>query len=161
MTPDIGYSVEDFSDYEVVAVTKTGPYPLSAPAAWNALWDWVNEHDEVENVRRKIGFGLDDPRFTLPISLRYRACIVLHRQPDNLPATGPVEQQTVPGGAYAVHRMKGPYLAMPATFAFFRQQVLNDHEIDMHRPFQEIYLNDPTENPPEEWLTDLCIPLKA
>ena len=161
MTREIEYTLENLADYEAVAVTRLGPYPISAPAAWTALWDWVNKDDSVENIRRKIGFGLDNPSMVLPINLRYRACVVLHDMPEEIASDASVEKVTVPGGAYAVHRMQGPYLGMPATFAFLIRQVGHEHTVDVHRPFQEIYLNDPSQNPPEEWLTDLCVPVGA
>lgn len=150
-------TLEHFRSHEVYFVRRTGPYPLSAPAAWTALWAWLQAEGLGAQVRRAIGFGRDDPRYTPADDIRYDACFEIADGPEVELDAG-VGQQTVPGGPYVVHRLAAPYAYISATLPRLHQQVLDAGlEVDVIRPFQEIYVTGPDASPP---VTDLCIPIK-
>jgi len=151
-------TLEHFASHEVYFVRRTGPYGVSAPAAWTDLWDWANTKELSPNVRRAIGFGRDDPRFTPADDLRYDACVVIENGPsaDEAGLAG-VGRQQIPGGPYVVHRLERPYTFLPPTLVRLHQQTLDSGlETDIRRPFLEIYLSGPDADPP---VTDLCIPV--
>lgn len=159
---DLTFTIEQLSDHEVVSLLRTGPYDQSAPQAWNDLWAWVGKNSLSENVRRVIGFGLDDPRTTPRHDIRYRANLVLHNMPDIEDNDEGVIVITLSGGPYAVHRMVGPYTGMPETFGNFKEAVAAaGHEFDFTRPFLELYINSPDTAAPNELITDLCIPVQS
>ena len=69
----------------------------------------------------------------------------------------------MPGGRYAIYRLEGSYSAMPAAFGRLYGEWLaaSGETLDPGRTSLEIYLNDPSQVPEAELLTDLCLPLKG
>lgn len=153
-------NVETFSDREVVFTWRTGAYPQSAPEAWDALWTWIHNKGHMEQVKRMIGFGLDNPAVTAADQCRYEACIELHSGAVADDDAG-IGVQTLPGGTYAVYRMVGAYSQMPECFQTLRNDVLPEKglTIDPFRPFLEIYVSGNV--PEDERQTDLCIPVET
>ena len=150
--------IETLPSVEVVYCRRLGPYEESAPAAWQALWAWIRARDLGGEVRGAYGFGLDDPTTTPAEALRYDACLALAAAVGADEAAG-IGIQTLPGGRCAIGRMRGPYQGMPAFFGALLGDWLpaSGESLDPGRPFLEIYLNDPTEVPESELLTDLCL----
>ena len=154
--------IEEFSPRTVVYTRRVGAYQEMAPIAWRSLWSWVPEHGYAGEVKRAIGFGHDDPTRTPLAERRYDACLELHAPVEPDPAAE-IGVQTVPGGHYAVYRMEGPYHRMGDRFQKLYNVAAPEKGLtpDDTRPFLEIYLNDPTDVPERELLTDLCIPIEA
>ena len=67
----------------------------------------------------------------------------------------------IKGGIYGIYTMKGPYHNMPQAFAKLKNEWLpsTDHQVDVSRPWLEVYLNDPSKVSEDEYLTDLHLPL--
>ncbi|WP_299892367.1 GyrI-like domain-containing protein [uncultured Ruegeria sp.] len=67
----------------------------------------------------------------------------------------------IPGGKTAVLTFKGPYSGLHAAYhSLFGNWLPESGEEPADQPCYEIYLNDPRETPPEELLTEICLPLK-
>jgi len=154
--------LEDFSPRDVVYTRQIGPYQETAPIAWRSLWSWLREKGLASEVKRMIGIGLDDPTTTPLSERRYNACVELHRAAEPDPEFD-IEVQTLPGGPYAVHQLKGPYNLIGETLHEMQGAALPEKGLlaDYTRPFLEIYLNDPTSVPERDLLTDLCIPVET
>ena len=152
--------IENFSQAEVVYTRRVGPYQEMAPIAWRSLWSWLREKGLAGNVTRTIGFGLDDPTTTPLNERRYDACAELSVEAIEDPDFE-IGVQTVPGGKYAVYQLKGPYHQIGNTLKDMMTTALPQQNLtaDYTRPFLEIYLNDPTEVPERDLLTELCIPI--
>ena len=72
-----------------------------------------------------------------------------------------LEEQQLPGGRTAVLTFKGPYSGIsPAYHTLFGNWLPQSGEEPADSPCFEIYLNNPREVPPEELLTEICLPLK-
>ncbi len=142
---------------EVVYVRRTGAYRDSAPAAFTALWNWINENGLVGRVRGTFGYGHDDPAQVPADQLRYDACVRLE---GSIPTGGEVAAQTLPGGRYAVHTLVGPYVGIaPAFRAIYTDWLPGSGESLGLGPWLEVYLNDPTDTPEKDLKTELCVPL--
>ncbi|WP_299083682.1 GyrI-like domain-containing protein [uncultured Ruegeria sp.] len=67
----------------------------------------------------------------------------------------------IQGGKTAVLTFKGPYSGLHAAYhSLFGNWLPESGEEPADQPCYEIYLNDPRETPPEELLTEICLPLK-
>ncbi len=66
------------------------------------------------------------------------------------------------GGRHAVLRHKGPYAELHKAYDWlFGTWLPQSGEEPADRPCFEEYLNSPRDLPPEEWLTEICLPLVA
>ena len=154
--------IETLPAVQVLCCRRVGPYQDTAQEAWQSLWGWVRAHGVVDRVQGAYGYGLDDPRTTAPGKQRYDACLAIAGDVAPEDAAG-IVARTLPGGCYAIHRHKGPYHQMGAVFGHLRDQWLptSGQTLEANRPFLEIYLNDPSEVPESDYLTDLCLPIRA
>ena len=82
-----------------------------------------------------------------------------------LPISGPTEENEeitcyeIPTETVACVVHRGPYDSVtPAYEALYAW--IEDHGKKITGPIREIYLNDPAEVPPEEILTQICIPVR-
>jgi len=101
----------------------------------------------------------DDPEKTNPDELRLDVCMTV---PEGTEVEGDIHSQTLPGGKYAVYReeMKGPEDYKKAWQDFYKEWIpQSGEEVDMTRPFYEIYRSDPKQDPEGKHLVDICIPL--
>ncbi len=72
-----------------------------------------------------------------------------------------MEDLSIPGGKTAVLRYKGPYSGIHAAYhSLFGNWLPDSGEEPADQPCYEIYLNDPRDTPPDELLTEICLPLK-
>jgi AraC family transcriptional regulator len=101
---------------------------------------------------------LDSPETVPPAELRSYAGGQFHG--GGIPQG--LEEQTLPGGRTAVLTYKGPYSGIgPAYDTLFGNWLPGSGEEPADSPCFEIYLNNPREVPPEELLTEICLPLKG
>lgn len=72
-----------------------------------------------------------------------------------------MEEHRLTGGKTAVMTYKGPYSGLAAAYhSLFGTWLPASGEEPADSPCFEIYLNDPRTVPPEELLTEVCLPLK-
>ena len=154
--------IETRPDVDVVYTYALGPYPESAPKAWQALCAWQVKNNLLEKSVQGIGFGMDHPATKPAKLIRYVAAIELSEGARQDEAAN-IDVMTIPGGVYAVHCMRGAYSNMSATFQRLQTEWLpaSGRAIDYSRPFLEIYLNDPGKVAEADLQTDICLPLQA
>lgn len=154
--------IETLPEVRVLCCRRVGPYQDKAQEAWLSLRGWVRARGLAEQVQCAYGYGLDDPRTTVPGKLRYEACLAIAGEtaPD---ANAGILARTLPGGCYAIYRHKGAYHEIGAVFGRLRDQWLpiSGQTIETRRPFLEIYLNDPSQVPESDDLSDLCLPIRG
>jgi AraC family transcriptional regulator len=102
---------------------------------------------------------LDDPDLVPADALRSKACTPVSGDV-NLPSS--LETTVLRGGVYARLRYKGPYADMKDAYRWLLGVWLpsSGYEAD-DAPIFETYLNNPTEVPPPELLTDVHLPLRG
>ena len=77
-----------------------------------------------------------------------------------VPVDGDLRIVEVPGGRHAVLHHRGPYAELNKAYRWlYREWLPRSGEQCADRPIFEEYLNNPRILPPEQWLTDICLPL--
>lgn len=146
----------------VLHCRAVGPYDRSVKEAWGTLLGWLDARDLRRLGPRAFGVIHDNARSTAPSARRYDACVELVPGLRAEPEFGIVRKLT-PGGAYAQGYLKGCYGQISEGFRYMCSQwaAAEKLRIDTSRPLMEIYLNDPARTPREEWLTQLCVPIRT
>ena len=100
----------------------------------------------------------DDPEGKPAEELRSRAGISI---PDGIPMPDGLEEQRIPGGAYACHTHMGGYETLGDVWSRFMGEALpaSGHVVT-EGPALEIYRTDMRSTPKAEWRTDLLVPVR-
>ena len=99
----------------------------------------------------------DHPKSTPPDKLRYDACITV---PKGTKGEGDVKMQEMAGQDYAVFLHRGPYQDLKGTYEFIYKKWAPTAKRKISQdPVLEIYKNHPEMTPPEQLLTEVCVPL--
>ena len=140
----------------VACVRHVGPYQECGPA-WERLCTFAAEKGLFGPGTLQIGIGHDSPDVTPAEKLRYDACLTVD---DRFQAEGDVGVLELPGGEYAVGTHRGPYSGLPEAYRWIFGQWLPTSGRQLRAaPCFEIYVNDPTTTPPEDLVTEICLPL--
>ena len=109
------------------------------------------------HIQGMVGVFLDDPSATPEPELRSLAGVIV--APD-IAVPAPLQDVVVAGGRHAVMTYRGPYAGLTAAYDFLYCTWLpgSGQEVGAH-PVFEHYLNSPADTPPEELLTEVCLPL--
>ena len=150
--------IEKFPDRLAVCARHLGPYNEVGPTC-RRMYTWASSAGILDRATLVMGLGYDNPKTTSPDALRYDFCFTVPAAVQNLPEG--IRLDTIPGGRYAVHTLRGSYSGMHDAFQRMLGRWLpaSGEEID-DRPCIEIYLNDPSEVTEAELRTELCIPLR-
>ena len=108
------------------------------------------------NTRGMVGVYYDDPSVVPADDLRSHAGVIWAGGdvPDGL------EKVTLQGGTYAVLTFKGPYSGLAAAYQYLYGPWLAQTKAELRdAPSFEVYLNDPTDTPAADLLTDIHMPL--
>lgn len=142
----------------VAFVRHVGPYAECEPA-WTKLCDWAGPAGLLGPEAVMLGLCHDDPEITEPDKIRYDACLVIG--PDVSPS-GEVAVQEIAGGSYVKALHKGPYEKLINTYAWLFGQWLPEQKREARNlPSYEVCLNDPSQTPAEELLTEIYVPLEG
>ncbi len=138
----------------------TGSYEESAQQAWDRMLGWFGTHRLGLDQPRGFGIFREDETSAESQVYRYDACLELKPGLSADPSNGIVRRVTL-HGAYALARIKGGHQQMAEKFRRIREQWAQSEAIviDPERPYMEIYLNDPATTPPDDLLTQLCVPV--
>ena len=155
--PPIEVSTRKMEPFRVAYVRHTGPYD-KVGQAWQKLMMWAGMNGLMGPTTRILGISHDDPEITPPERLRYDAAIVV---PESVKGSGEVGIQEIPGGEYAVTVHRGPYNNLGTTYASLCGEWLPASGRELRdAPPLEFYLNDAMVTPPQDLLTEICLPLK-
>jgi AraC family transcriptional regulator len=153
------YSVDiaDQPARRLAAMPHTGPYP-EIGAAFQKGAAIVSARGLWHAVRGGVAVYYDDPSATAPGALRSHAGFALEGEtavPEGM------EEVRLPAGPAAVLHFRGPYSGLQAAYDFLYGVWLpqSGRETADAAPF-EVYLNDPSEVPPEDLLTDIVVPIR-
>ena len=149
-------SIRHFQPVSLAALRHTGDY-MEIGTTFERLFAWAVGRGLVSPQTRSIGVYYDDPDAVPAASLRADAGI--SAGPDVV-VDGDLNIVEVRGGRHAVLRHKGPYAELHKAYRWlYREWLPKSGEQCADRPCFEEYLNNPRTLPPEEWLTDICLPL--
>lgn len=132
-----------------VFVEKTGPFPQSAPQAWqeaHKLIPAVGEHNTITGYMSLY-------KVAPPV---YRAGVALAGPPVNLPAG--MRYEKFPGGKYGRFVLTGAYSNLPEASGRVRDMVA-EKQIPLRDGYNiENYINDPREVPEDKLVTEILFP---
>ena len=149
-------SIQILPRLSAATVEHIGPY-MDIGKAFEQLFEWLNAHQLSAADVRVFGAFYDDPRQVAPEKLRSCAAAVVNGDFDAAP---PIMRSEVGGGEYAVLRYKGHYGGLMPNYDYLYNEWLpNSGRQLRNAPSYEEYINDPSNTPPEELLTDIFIPL--
>ena len=149
--------ITDQPPRRVAAVAHTGPYPeiggafekLSAIISARGLWP---------AVRGGVAVYYDDPAAVEAPALRSHAGFVLD-EAAAMPAG--LDEVRLAAGPAAVLHFKGSYAGLEAAYSYlYGTWLAQSGREPADAPVYEVYLNGPSDVPPEELLTDIVVPLK-
>ena len=123
---------------------------------YRGLFDWAEKNGALTNFNGIYGVPLDDPRSMDPEQCRFDCAFDLG--PDVLPAKG-FRELTLGGEGFAVIRHVGPYEGLEDKYDYLFGLANSRFEL-RDAPLFNHYLNDPDTAPPEEWQTDIHVPVE-
>jgi AraC family transcriptional regulator len=140
----------------LAALRHAGSY-MEIGHSFERLQLWAAGRGLITPGARSIGIYYDDPAAVPAAELRSDACVSVAPE---VGCDSGIRIVDLPGGRHAVLRHKGPYAQLETAYSWlYREWLPSSGEEAADRPCFEEYLNDPRQLPPEEWLTDVCLPL--
>ena len=143
--------------YRLAAFSHQGAYH-EIGGTFDKLGQWSCKEGLMKPDGIVIGIYYDDPSSTPEDQLRSDACFVI---PDDYEPKDPAHLVELPGGEYAIYRHVGPYSGLGEAwrrmYAEWLPQSGREHAPSMS---YELYVNSPAVTPPEELVTEICVPLK-
>jgi AraC family transcriptional regulator len=141
----------------VAAVAHTGPY-AEISGAFDRLSAMISARGLWPAVRGGIAVYYDDPAAVAPAALRSHAGFVLDGATD---IPDGMDEVRLDAGPAAVLHFKGPYAGLQAAYDYLYGDWLPQSGREpADAPVYEVYLNGPSDVPPEELLTDIVVPLR-
>jgi len=142
---------------QLVVMPHIGPYQ-DIGQAFQSLYAKIGGLGMFPQIREGVAIFYDDPMEKPPAELRSDAGVTLAEAvsvPDGM------EGKTIPAGKAATVLYNGPYSGLPAVYdeLYCAWLPASDEETADH-PSYEVYLNDPTNTPPDELLTEIVMPLR-
>lgn len=147
--------IQDRPALRIAAVMHRGP-PSEIGRAFDRVVAWAGPRGLTGPSARGVAVYLDDMAITPPQEQRALAGLTVG--PD-VEGDETVAIHEAPGGRYAVLRFKGPYAHLGRGYDELFDWLLTSGEEPAHAPCLEVNLNDPRATPPEDLLTEICLPL--
>ncbi|MCU0633732.1 MAG: AraC family transcriptional regulator [Gemmatimonadaceae bacterium] len=160
---EVPVSTRHEPEQPVLCWRHTGAYD-GASETWAALLGFAGRHGLFGPHTRILGFVHDDPEIVATDRLRYDAAMTLAPAHARTLAAEPLPPDArldrLPAGHYALTLHVGPYDQSDAAYVRLLGQVLPRRGVELAPdPIIEIYLNSPTDTPPEALRTEILVRL--
>ena len=148
-------SVEPF---KVIANRHVGPHSKMFKT-FGELFAWAHQSGKAQSLKGIYGVPLDDYEGSAEHEYQFDCCFDLGA------ATAPGDgysERFLGGGLYAVTRHVGPYEGLKEKYAYLYGPWLSSsgHAL-REQPTYNHYMADPDTLPPEEWETDVYLPVQS
>jgi len=142
----------------VVMIRHRGPYD-ELSLKFDQLWSWANRHGVPG--QRTIGIYWDNPDFVSASRLRSAACIEIDATCFVPAGDGlAIEVSQIAAGTYATTRFVGPYEDLAPVWSNLTRYIENGLRRRISNdPAFEIYVNDASDTPPQQLITELYMPV--
>lgn len=141
----------------VAFVRHTGPYDQCG-TTWEKLCTFLGKQGLLGGDAQYIGLCHDDPEVTPAERIRYDACCTVD---EDFQARGDIGVTVIDGGDFAVATHFGPFERLNESYAELLGEWLpRSGRALRSTPCLEIYLTDPENTDPEDYLTDIYAPLE-
>jgi AraC family transcriptional regulator len=148
--------IRQLPSLRVAYVRHTGPY-LECGTAWRIVLQALAEAGRLAGHPLRLGIPYDNPAVVSAAALRYDACVVVDA---GYTPESPIDVRTVPGGEHAVLTYRGPYEGLAGAYATLFAWLGGSGRQPGNAPCLELYRNWPDTTPPEDLLTEICLPLR-
>lgn len=141
----------------LVVMPHTGPYQ-EIGQAFQTLYARIGGLGMFHRIREGVAIFYDDPMEKPPADLRSDGGVTLA---EGMSVPDGMAGKTIPEGKAATVLYKGPYSGLPAVYDdLYSAWPPSSEEETADHPSYEVYLNDPTNTPPDELLTEIVMPLR-
>lgn len=149
-------TIKTIPEIEVVSLSNIGSYDQIGKC-YVTLYGWLGARQMIDPNRRMMTLYYDDPANVLEAQLRSRACVTVSKACE---LDEPFERISIAGGEYAVLRHKGSYAGLIIAYQWlFGTWLLQSGRALRDAPVIDEYFNSPTNTPPNDLITDICVPL--
>lgn len=156
-TGNIEVKVVSVKPFKVIAARHLGPHK-GLFQAYGEFFAHAEKAGWVENFKGIFGIPIDDPRGMAEEECRFDCCFEFG--PEVKPSGGYAEK-SLGGGLYAVLRHIGHYDGLEDKYDYLYGSWLNASGYSLREaPFYNHYVQDPDTVPPEEWETDIYLPIE-
>ncbi len=142
--------------FSLVYNEARGPFETECPRAWKEFWQ-VGRSLDPKNIQAVLALSRMDDTREGDDRFHYQAGVQMENFPDPLPE--PLQQRKAAGGKFARFVLKGPYARLADAYPHAFQAVAQEGLKIREEFCLEVYLNDPTETPESELLTEILIPV--
>ena len=150
--------IKKLEPMRIAFVRHTGPYN-ECGSAWEKLSMQLGMDGLLAGDARFIGLCHDDPDVTPADKIRYDACCTIG---DDFQPHGDIGVTLIDGGEYAMTTHFGPFEQIGDTYARLFGDWLPRSGSELRAaPCLEIYLTDPENTEPEDYVTDIFAPLQT
>jgi AraC family transcriptional regulator len=149
--------VEAKQTTRIAFMRHSGPHS-AIEKTFRRLIDWAGDKGLLTPTTKYIGVAHDELAGNGASEIPYDCAITVGR---DFRPTGDVQVGTLEAGEYAIVTYQGPYWGIDAAYTWVEQSWLQ--ELGRQRrlaPVFEVYLNDASEVPEAQLLTDVHIPLE-
>jgi AraC family transcriptional regulator len=158
----LSFEIEEVPDFEILYLAYQGTYEnvKGLKKVWNQLVRYALKKGILHDDTIIMGEILDDDEITDAIHCRYNAAIVLEKElnfsPEGLFKTKRITQQK-----YAKFIHTGSHESSTDTYDLIYMHWMTEVQLEFEdKPILEFYLNDESNTPKEELLTEIYIPVK-
>ena len=150
--------IKNIEEIKVFFVNRTGNYHKSCVEAWDELMKFAHKHELMQKGAKGYGISHDDPKTVPEEKLRYDACVSYI---DGIEPEGEVGVKSIEAGEYAVFLHKGPYEKLCDVYnKAYAEWLPTSGKKARQAPCFEQYLNNPQRLKPEDYLTEIHIPVE-
>jgi AraC family transcriptional regulator len=140
----------------LIGLPHTGPY-MEINSAYTQIWQLLMTRQIFRPGMVSVAIYFDDPDVTPPESLRSFAAV---SAPADVKADPPLTERGLDGGDHAVLLYKGPYAGLYAAYQWlFKTWLPGSGRAVGATPAYEVYLNNPSDTPPADLLTEIRLPI--
>lgn len=148
--------IKTYDPIRMAYLSHKGPYNQIGPVFEKAMTA-VGEQKLFGPCTQVIALYHDDPHMVDPAELRSAAGISIGKDEA---LSAPLQEQIIDGGDYGVAIYKGPYDGLQAAYDWLYGHWLPQSGREVKgNPCLEMYLTDPCQTKPEDYLTEIRIPL--
>ncbi|MGD9580663.1 MAG: GyrI-like domain-containing protein [Vampirovibrionia bacterium] len=150
--------IKNIEAIKVFFVNKVGPYEKSCTEAWDELMVFANKHELMQKGAKGYGISHDDPKTVPAEKIRYDACVSYI---EGIEPEGSVGVKEITAGEYAIFLHKGPYEKLGDVYnkAYAEWLPASGKKARQGACFEQ-YLNNPKVVEPQEYLTQIHIPVE-
>lgn len=150
-------TVKKLRSRSLIGLPHTGDYQR-LPETYAKLFETLDARDLTDTTRQMVAIFYDAPDKTPLDQLRSFAGVTA---PKTVPCQAPLQPISLPTGRHAVLRLTGDYAGLPAAYAYlYGEWLAQSNEQPSGQPSYEVYITSPRTHPVEEWVTEICLPLK-